>query len=244
MGELLTFNMDANAFNDIKPYRKPFIIGVAGGTASGKTSVCSKIIERLNLNYNNIESYANYKSSLKIIFENKIISNNNVSVLCMDSFYRDLDSEENQLFQSGNFNFDHPDAIDIDMLKDNLIQMSARRTVNIPVYDYINNCRDIFDMKLFVDTDADIRLARRVQRDIVERGRNLENILHQYTKFVKPAFEEFCLPTKKYADIIIPRGAENMIAIDLIVQHIKDHLRNTNSSDAKKRLRHFSDSVL
>ncbi|CAK9291992.1 unnamed protein product [Gordionus sp. m RMFG-2023] len=224
MGELLTFNMDANAFNDIKPYRKPFIIGVAGGTASGKTSVCSKIIERLNLNYNNIESYANYKSSLKIIFENKIISNNNVSVLCMDSFYRDLDSEENQLFQSGNFNFDHPDAIDIDMLKDNLIQMSARRTVNIPVYDYINNCRkldefitippsdvilcegilifyfpeirDIFDMKLFVDTDADIRLARRVQRDIVERGRNLENILHQYTKFVKPAFEEFCLPVK------------------------------------------------
>ncbi|XP_073077446.1 uridine-cytidine kinase 2 isoform X5 [Manis javanica] len=79
-------------------------------------------------------------------------------------------------------------------------------------------------MKLFVDTDADTRLSRRVLRDISERGRDLEQILSQYITFVKPAFEEFCLPTKKYADVIIPRGADNLVAINLIVQHIQDIL--------------------
>merc|ERR1711937_288178 len=82
--------------------------------------------------------------------------------------------------------------------------------------------RDMFDMKLFVDTDADTRLARRGLRDISERGRDLEKVLHQYTTLVKPAFEEFCIPTKKYADVIIPIGAENTVAIDLIKQHIED----------------------
>ncbi|KAK7889084.1 hypothetical protein WMY93_024644 [Mugilogobius chulae] len=79
-------------------------------------------------------------------------------------------------------------------------------------------------MKLFVDTDADTRLSRRVLRDISERGRDLESVLAQYITFVKPAFEEFCLPTKKYADVIIPRGADNLVAINLIVQHIQDIL--------------------
>merc|ERR1719356_2051562 len=86
---------------------------------------------------------------------------------------------------------------------------------------YYKEVRDLFDMKLFVDTDADTRLARRVLRDIEERGRDLENVLFQYTNLVKPAFEEFCLPTKKYADVIVPRGAENTVAIDLIKQHIQ-----------------------
>ncbi|XP_065916260.1 uridine-cytidine kinase 2-like [Dysidea avara] len=84
--------------------------------------------------------------------------------------------------------------------------------------------REMVQMKLFVDTNSDTRLARRVLRDINERGRELEQVLTQYTQFVKPAFEEFCLPTKKYADVIIPRGAENNVAINLIVQHIKDIL--------------------
>merc|ERR1712012_17358 len=85
--------------------------------------------------------------------------------------------------------------------------------------------RDLFDMKLFVDTDADTRLARRVLRDIDERGRDLENVLFQYTNLVKPAFEEFCLPTKKFADVIIPRGADNKVAIQLISQHVLDILK-------------------
>merc|ERR1712224_497451 len=89
---------------------------------------------------------------------------------------------------------------------------------------YYPKLRQLFDMKLFVDTDADTRLARRVLRDIEERGRELEHVLSQYTTLVKPAFEEFCLPTKKYADVIIPRGAENTVAIDLISQHIQSIL--------------------
>merc|ERR1712110_1154792 len=80
--------------------------------------------------------------------------------------------------------------------------------------------RDMFEMKIFVDCDADTRLARRVLRDIEERGRSIETVLHQYTEFVKPAFEEFCLPTKNYVDIILPKGRENQVAIDLIAQHI------------------------
>merc|ERR1711923_523289 len=93
---------------------------------------------------------------------------------------------------------------------------------------YYANMRNMFDLKLFVDTDADIRLARRVMRDIEERGRDLEHVLHQYTTLVKPAFEEFCIPTKKYADVIIPRGAENVVAIDLIKQHIQDIICRSN----------------
>ncbi|CAF1078931.1 unnamed protein product [Adineta steineri] len=99
-------------------------------------------------------------------------------------------------------------------------------------------------MKLFVDTDADTRLARRVLRDMKEHGRNLEHVLAGYTNHVKPSFEDFCLPTKKYADVIIPRGADNYVAVDLIVQHIRDFLKNKpgkiesqQSTDHTTRLR-------
>ncbi|MEE6496176.1 hypothetical protein FKM82_002248 [Ascaphus truei] len=152
------------------------------------------------------------------------------------------------------------------------------KTVQIPVYDfvshsrkeetlavypadvvlfegilafYVQDIRDMFQMKLFVDTDADTRLSRRVLRDINERGRDLEQILSQYITFVKPAFEEFCLPTKKYADVIIPRGADNLVAINLIVQHIQDILngglskRQSNgytNGYSSPRSRHASES--
>jgi len=93
---------------------------------------------------------------------------------------------------------------------------------------YHKDVRDMFDMKLFVDTDADTRLSRRVLRDIEHRGRDLEHVLHQYTTLVKPAFEEFCLPTKKFADVIIPRGADNTVAISLVAQHIEDIIWRRN----------------
>jgi len=95
-------------------------------------------------------------------------------------------------------------------------------------------------MKLFVDTDSDIRLARRVPRDIKERGRDLDYVLNQYMNFVKPVFEEFCLPTKKFADVIIPRGADNTVAIDLIVHHIWDimHLKNAENSAEQHPFQH------
>merc|ERR550534_1641035 len=112
---------------------------------------------------------------------------------------------------------------------------------------YFPGLRNKFNLKLFVDTDADTRLARRVLRDISERGRDLENVLHQYTTLVKPAFEEFCIPTKKYADVIIPRGAENTVALDLIKQHIEDVICKSNGSRQESpftRSRSCSDSSI
>merc|ERR1712061_504587 len=113
---------------------------------------------------------------------------------------------------------------------------------------YHKDVMDLFDMKLFVDTDADTRLARRVLRDIEDRGRDLEHILQQYTNLVKPAFEEFCLPTKKFADVIIPRGADNTVAITLVAQHITDIIWAKNSSNKGdspfSRSRSNSDSMI
>uniref|UniRef100_H3ABU5 uridine/cytidine kinase n=1 Tax=Latimeria chalumnae TaxID=7897 RepID=H3ABU5_LATCH len=149
------------------------------------------------------------------------------------------------------FFFFFPDAFDNELILKTLKEVMEGKTVQMPVYDFVTHSRkeetvtvypadvvlfegilvfycqeirDLFQMKLFVDTDADTRLSRRVLRDISERGRDLEQILTQYITFVKPAFEEFCLPTKKYADVIIPRGADNLVAINLIVQHIQDIL--------------------
>lgn len=212
--------------------RGPFIIGVAGGTASGKSTVCSKIMELLGQ---------------KDLDHRK----RQVAILSQDSFYRVLTPEQKAKALRGQFNFDHPDAFDNDLVVATLRDIKAGKTVHIPVYDFVSHSRkaevvtvypadvvlfegilmfysqkirDLFQMKLFVDTDADTRLSRRVLRDISERGRDLESILVQYITFVKPAFEDFCLPTKKYADVIIPRGADNLVAINLIVQHIQDIL--------------------
>ncbi|XP_071802149.1 uridine-cytidine kinase 2-like [Asterias amurensis] len=214
-------------------HKRPFLIGVAGGTASGKSSVCSKIVERLGQ-------------------RNLDCRKRQVTVIGQDSFYRDLTNGEQARALKGQFNFDHPDAFDFDLIKQTLEDIMEGKVVKIPMYDFTTNSRkvdeytevypadvvlfegilvfymkevrDMFHMKLFVDTDADTRLSRRVVRDTKDRGRELEQVLVQYVKFVKPAFEEFCLPTKKYADIIIPRGSENTVAIGLIVQHIKDIL--------------------
>ncbi|KAF4529759.1 hypothetical protein B566_EDAN017908 [Ephemera danica] len=129
--------------------KKPFLIGVAGGTASGKSTVCKRIIEKLEL-------------------QNLDQTQRQVVCISQDSFYRELTPEEKQKAEKGQFNFDHP-----------------------------------------------------VLRDIKERGRDLDQVLNQYTSFVKVAFEEFCLPTKKFADVIIPRGADNTVAISLIMVHIQ-----------------------
>ena len=239
----------------------PFLIGVAGGTASGKTSVCTRIIEQLG----------------QTAISDK---QRQVVLLSQDSFYRNLDPEEKKLAFKGEYNFDHPDAFDFDYTIQTLKDILASRIVQIPTYDfksherladesitvypadvvlmegilvfYNQELRDMFHMKLFVDTDPDTRLSRRVLRDMSDRGRDLDQILHQYANFVKPAFEEFCLPVKKYADVIIPREADNLVAINLIVQHIQELLRaNGHSNDLhgnhhgrvdRTRIRHSSDS--
>uniref|UniRef100_A0A0P6E611 uridine/cytidine kinase n=1 Tax=Daphnia magna TaxID=35525 RepID=A0A0P6E611_9CRUS len=211
------------SYNGLKNFngygtKTPFLIGVAGGTASGKSTVCSRIMEKLGQDE---------------------IDHRQRQVVCIsqDSFYRELNPAESIKASKGLFNFDHPDAFDNPLILKTLQDILDGRVCKIPVYDFKTNSRkldefvtiypadvllfegilvfyfpeirEVFHMKLFVDTDADTRLSRRVLRDIRERGRDLEQVLAQYTTLVKPAFEEFCLPTKKFADVIIPRGADN-----------------------------------
>ncbi|XP_076842440.1 uridine-cytidine kinase 1 [Brachyhypopomus gauderio] len=214
-----------------RPRHNPFLIGVSGGTASGKSTVCAKIMELLGQN--------------KVDHRQR-----KVAIVSQDSFYRVLTPEQKTKALKGQYNFDHPDAFDTELMYQTLKDIVEGRVVEVPTYDFVTHSRlqekirvypadvvlfegilvfytqevrDMFHMKLFVDTDSDVRLSRRVLRDM-RRGRDLEQILTQYTTFVKPAFEEFCLPTKKYADVIIPRGVDNMVAINLIVQHIQDIL--------------------
>lgn len=200
-------------------HREPFVIGVAGGASAGKTTVCDMIIEKLH--------------------------DQRVVLINQESFYHDLSEEE--LTQVHDYNFDHPDAFDTEKLLVCMESLKHGKAVDIPNYDsktyksilpmrkvnpsdviilegilifHDSRVRELMNMKIFVDTDADVRLARRIRVDTTEKGRDIGTVLDQYSKFVKPAFDDFILPTKKYADIIIPRGGENHVAIDLIVQHI------------------------
>ncbi|XP_054435573.1 uridine-cytidine kinase 2-like [Pteronotus mesoamericanus] len=211
---------------------EPFLIGVSGGRASGKSSFCVKIVQLLGQN--------------KLDYRKK-----QVVILSQDSFYRVLTSEQKTKALKGQFNFHHPDAFDNELIFKTLKKIAKGQIVQIPVYDvdshtrkeetvtvypakvvlfegilafYSQEVRDLFQMKIFLDSDADTRLSRIVLRDVSERGQDLEEILSQYVMFMKPAFEEFCLPTKIYADLMILRGVDNLVAIDLIVQHICDIL--------------------
>jgi uridine kinase len=230
----LVNGITVNGSDETTTADRPFLIGVAGGTASGKSTVCSKIIEGVGSGHVR-----------------------HVEVVSQECFYRDLNENEQALAMKGQFDFDHPDAFDEELMIRTLKDMMQRKCVTIPVYDFLHHKRsgervvypadvilyegilvfyfkpllDLFNVKLFVDTDADTRLARRVARDMKERHRTLDHVINQYMTYVKPAFEEFCLPTKKYADIIIPRGPENIVAVDLIVQHIQDLLRHGRSSE-------------
>ncbi|KAJ3708543.1 hypothetical protein LUZ61_012248 [Rhynchospora tenuis] len=211
------------AENGHKELREPFVIGVAGGASSGKTTVCNMIIEQLR--------------DQRVVLVNQ------------ESFYYGLSDEE--LTRVHEYNFDHPDAFDTEYLLSCMENLKHGKSVDMPNYDFktyknvlpprkVNpsdviilegilvfhdpRVRDLMSMKIFVDTDADVRLARRIKRDTVEKDRDIKTVLDQYSKFVKPSFEDFILPTKKYADIIIPRGGDNHVAIDLIVQHIRTKL--------------------
>ncbi|XP_030759109.1 uridine-cytidine kinase-like isoform X3 [Sitophilus oryzae] len=235
--------LNATKMNGIEG-KTPFLIGVAGGTASGKSTVCKRIMEKLG----------------QVEVDSK---QRQVVCISQDSFYRELTPSEIARAEKGQFNFDHPDAFNDTLIKDTLTDILAGKMVQIPIYDYRHHSlkkdevltiypadvvlfegilvfyfpevRKLFHMKLFVDTDSDTRLARRVPRDIIERGRDLDQVLNQYMNFVKPAFEEFCSPTKKFADVIIPRGADNHVAIDLIVQHIREILTNRPTRNSEER---------
>ncbi|XP_071694635.1 uridine kinase-like protein 5 [Rutidosis leptorrhynchoides] len=212
-----------NVVHEQKRNKVPFIIGVAGGTASGKTTVCNVIISRLH--------------------------DQRVVLINLDSFYHSLNDQQSANPQD--YNFDHPDSFDMELLLSCMETLKNGHPFNVPCYDYkihknsgpgrmVNpsdviilegilvlhdeRIRDLMNMKIFVDSDSDVRLGRRIKRDTVERGRNIQYVLDQYDKHVKPSFEEFILPSKKHADVIIPRGSDNDVAIDLILQHIRTKL--------------------
>ncbi|XP_061626218.1 uridine-cytidine kinase-like 1a isoform X2 [Phyllopteryx taeniolatus] len=187
--------------------KEAFVIGLCGGSASGKTTVANKIIEALDVPW--------------------------VVLLSMDSFYKDLSPEEQALAVSNDYNFDHPGAFDFGLLVATLRKLKQGKSVKIPVYDFTTHRRQkdwLLDMKIFVDTDSDIRLVRRLRRDITERRRDMEGVIKQYNKFVKPAFEQYIEPTMRLADIVVPRGGGNMVAIDLIVQHVHSQLEERELS--------------
>ncbi|KAL4430783.1 hypothetical protein ABPG75_006039 [Micractinium tetrahymenae] len=204
---------------------EPFFIGVAGGTASGKTTVCDMIIQRLQ--------------------------EQSVVMLAQDSFYRSLTEEDRANLPE--YNFDKPEAFDTSLLLECLSELKAGRPFDVPVYDFATHSRSsetrrvmpadvivlegilvlhmeeirpMLNMKVYVDTDDDVRLARRIQRDVAVRGRDVAGVIEQYTKFVKPAFDQYVAPSRKFADVIIPwaRG-DNVVAIDLITEHIRMKLQ-------------------
>ncbi|XP_015795956.1 uridine-cytidine kinase-like 1 isoform X2 [Tetranychus urticae] len=217
---------------------EPIIIGICGGSASGKTTVARKIIETLDVPW--------------------------VTLLSMDSFYKVLTPDESKLARSNEFNFDSPDAFDFDLLIETLAGLKEGKRVDVPIYNFVTHSRekrsratyganviivegilifyhkkllDMMDMKVFIDTEAEVRLARRLKRDIAERGRDLEGVMKQYNTFVKPSFENFIAPTVIHADIIVPRGGENQIGINLIVQHIHKQLQSRGAQLRPKLLK-------
>ena len=203
---------------------KPLIIGIAGGTGSGKTTMVDRLKEQFG---------------------------DDISVLAHDSYYaehHDLSLEERRAL-----NYDHPAAFDTDRMIQDLEDLKAGKTVQVPVYDYTVHdrleetrevkpnkvilvegilifdnkaLRDLLDIKLFVDTDADVRILRRIHRDVTERSRTLDTVMEQYLKTVKPMHEQFVEPSKRYADIIIPEGGKNTVALMMIMQRIAYHIEH------------------
>ncbi|KAL0580943.1 Uridine kinase [Marasmius crinis-equi] len=208
-----------------------FVIGVAGGSASGKTHVARQIVKSLG----NIPS---------------------VIILSQDSFYKKHSPEELKLAHANMFDFDHPSAIDMPMFAACLKDLKACKQSNIPIYSFAEHqrleetqylygaaiiiaegimalhdpmLRDLYDLKVFVQCDADLMLARRIARDVEQRGRDVGGILEQYLRYVKPSFDNFVRPSAAYADIIVP-GANNSVAIDLICTHVRQQLQERSNA--------------
>ena len=205
---------------------KSFVIGVAGGTGSGKTTVSQRIRET--------------------------VGHEHIAYIQHDSYYHD--SSHLSIAERAQKNYDHPDGLDTPLLVNHLIQLRANEAIEVPVYDFAKHARStetitvqpariilvegilIFsdkelreqmDMRIFVDTDADLRFIRRLQRDIAERGRTLESVIEQYMSTVRPMHLEFVEPSKRYADIIVPEGY-NPVAMDMIVSRINELLTAAN----------------
>lgn len=200
--------------------KTPLVIGVAGGSGSGKTTVANVILER--------------------------VGTDRIAYLPHDAYYKDLSNLHPQ--QRAEINFDHPNSLDTHLLIYHVQQLREGQPIELPVYDFTTHTRttrtipiqphrviivegilifgevrlrELFDVKIFVDTDADLRFIRRLHRDITERGRTTESVIQQYLATVRPMHLEFVEPSKRYADVIIPEGGYNNVAMDMVVARIQ-----------------------
>jgi uridine kinase len=204
--------------------KRPLVIGIAGGTGSGKSTVARAILDS--------------------------VPEENVAIIEQDCYYKDQSHLPNE--ERVNVNYDHPLAFDTDLMIEHVEKLLSGQAIEKPQYDFtVHNrkkqtvkveprdiiilegilildsprLRELMDIKIFVDTDADVRIIRRIVRDIKDRGRSLESVISQYLNIVKPAHNEFCEPTKRYADIIIPEGGYNKVAVDIVVTKVKSIIR-------------------
>lgn len=206
----------------------PVVIGLAGGSGSGKTTVLEHIID--------------------------VFGSDHIAVLDHDAYYRDLSHWPRE--ERATFNFDHPNALETDLMRRHLDRLLDGHPIEKPIYDFTNHTRreetktvaprpvvllegllvlaesalvEKMDIKIYVDADDDIRLLRRIRRDIQERERSIESVLRQYEETVRPMHLEFVEPSKREADIIIPRGGHNHVAIDMVMARIQDVLRTVEA---------------
>jgi uridine kinase len=207
--------------------RPPLVIGIAGGTGSGKTTVANVILQRVGADH--------------------------ISFVPHDAYYREL--KELPPNERAAVNFDHPESLETELMAQHILQLKQGCPVELPVYDFTTHSRtdrtvhveprpiilvegilifyepvlrSLFDVKIYVDTDADIRFIRRLQRDIVERGRTTESVINQYLSTVRPMHLEFVEPSKRYADVIIPEGGLNTVALDMVTARIAELLFGSN----------------
>ena len=211
--------------------KKPIIIGIAGGSASGKTSVARKLVKNFD-------------------------DDKTVAIIRQDDYYRD---QSHMPFQERlKTNYDHPDACDNELLIRQIDELASGKSVEKPTYDYVNHTRSTIteivhpsdvlileglfvledeeirkrlDMKIFIDTDADIRFIRRLKRDVRDRGRTIESVCDQYMNTVRVMHEAFVEPSKRKADVIIPEGSHNEVAMDLLLTKISSIITSKKSSD-------------
>jgi uridine kinase len=203
---------------------RPIIIGVAGGTGSGKTTVANQILDRVGTDH--------------------------VAYIPHDAYYRDLSHLSPE--ERAQVNFDHPDSLETELLVEHLKALRIGHAVEIPIYDFTahtrtdrthhvdvapvilvegilifveSELRRLFDVKIYIDTDADVRFIRRLRRDIEERGRSVESVCEQYLLTVRPMHLEFVEPSKRYADVIIPEGGFNEVAIEMVAARINGMLQ-------------------
>lgn len=214
--------------------KAPLIIGIAGGSGSGKTTVAQKIVESIEGNADNTDKV--------------------LTIIKHDDYYKDqahLDMEERYVT-----NYDHPFSFDNELLIQDLTDLKNNKTIKKPIYDFVEHTRsdkcetieptsiiivegilvledkrlrDLMDIKIFVHTAADIRFIRRLNRDVLERGRDLQSVMNQYLKTVRVMHDQFIEPSKRYADIIIPTGGDNSVAIDLLLAKIYSAHAERNS---------------